>query len=466
MTTPQPGPAPGDPEPFAPPSGLPPGGGSPPSDSGPAGWPQPPAPASWPQAPATNGWPQAPAPASWPQTPAPSPWTTGTTTSTTVRRGSSGRTLIWIAAAAAIALIAALLAFAALPDRSDPLAGPGSTLGGPDGGGPFGGGGNGSGDGSGGGGLFGPDGNGDLLFQPDSIDVDERSAWVSDFACGLVVHIDTATNEVAGIVDIGGGSASGVTIEGGSVWVGNRSDSRVVGLDPDRIVVDKTARTPGYALGLASGDGEVWTADPDNDSVDRIDATTGAYLDSTKVGSSPHHVVVDGDTVWVTNNGANTVSRINAAGTAPVVDLDIAVGNGPLHVALGAGSAWVTDGIDGTVHRLNATTGAVEAVITVGILPHALAFASGQVWVGSDGPDLWRIDPATNQATRVSEASFTSIDMVVDGTTIWVADAAGSAVVRFDAATGQVAQTIDLGQLGTCDDLRQDAVVPPPNGAV
>jgi len=371
---------------------------------------------------------------------------------------------MWIAAAAAIALIAALLAFAALPDSErDPLAGPGSTLGGP-GGGPFGGG-DGSSDDGAGGGPFGGGGNGDALFQPDSIDVDERSAWVSDFACGLVVHIDKATNEVAGVVDLGG-STSGVTIENGLVWVGNRNTSRVVGLDPDRIVIDRTATIPGNALGLASGDGEVWTADPDTDSVDRIDAATGTYLDSTKVGASPHHVVVDGDTVWVTNSGADTVSRIDASGPTPVVDLDIVVGGGPLHIALGAGSAWVTNGTDGTVHRLNAVTGDVEAVIPVGIFPHALAFAEGQVWVGSDGPDLWRIDPATDQATRVDGASFTSIDMTVDGTTIWVADASGSAVVRFDAAAGRVAETIDLGRLGTCDDLRQGAVVPPPNGAV
>lgn len=372
---------------------------------------------------------------------------------------------MWIAAAAAIALIAALLAFAALPDSErDPLAGPGNTSGGP-GGGPFGGSDDQSGGNGSGGDLFGPGGNGEDQFQPDSIDVDERSAWVSDFACGLVVHIDKATNEVAGIVDLGG-SASGVTIEAGSVWVGNRTTSRVVGLDPDRIVIDKTATIPGNALGLASGDGEVWTADPDTDTVDRIDATTGAYLDSTKVGASPHHVVVDGDTVWVTNSEAGTVSRIDASGPTPVVDLEIAVGGGPLHIALGAGSAWVTNGADGTVHRLNAVTGDVETVITVGLLPHALAFASGQVWVGSDGPDLWRIDPATNQATRVDGAGFTSIDMTVEGTTIWVADASGSAVVRFDAAAGSVAETIDLGGLGTCDDLREDAVVPPPNGAV
>ena len=74
---------------------------------------------------------------------------------------------------------------------------------------------------------------------------------------------------------------------------------------------------------------------------------------SITVGSGPLGVAVspDGSSVWVTNNGAGTVSRI---ATSDNTVTPITVGSGPLGVAMSpdGSSVWVTNNNDGTVSRI------------------------------------------------------------------------------------------------------------------
>ncbi len=296
-------------------------------------------------------------------------------------------------------------------------------------------------------------------FRPDSVAIHEDSVWVSDSACGLVVKIDRETEELVGILDLGG-AASGVTVIDGSVWVGNRDRQRVLRIDPDELAVERTVNLPGFALGLASGGGEVWAADPINGAVYRIDPAGDRATLTQEVGQVAHHVAVDDGVVWVTNNGDGTVTRIETDRERTGAVIEVPVGTGPLHVETGAGSTWVTNNVDATVTRLD-RAGDTLAVIEVGFAPHALIHAADAVWIGSDFAGLWRIDPVTDTASLVPVADFSSIDMAADGAEVWIADGTGGTVVHFDAVTEQIVSRIDVAETGDCETLRDNAVRPP-----
>ncbi len=291
-------------------------------------------------------------------------------------------------------------------------------------------------------------------FRPDSLAIDAWSVWVSDAACGVVIRIDKTTEELLGAVNIGH-SASGVAIAAGSVWVGTRDASTVIRIDPTEMVVADAVVLPGFALGLSAQGNDVWATDPLLGVVYRIDAARAELVETVKVGAAPHNIAIGGRTVWVTNQGDDSVTMISQ-GRGPTVE--VPVGGLPLHVELGAGSAWVTDSADDAVRRLNQATGEVEAVIEVGVWPHALAYANGAVWVGTETGSFWKVDPSTNSATRVDDANFAAIDTAVDGNDVWVADSSGGTVVRFDAAAGAVRSVIDLNALGDCASFLDEAI--------
>ena len=240
-------------------------------------------------------------------------------------------------------------------------------------------------------------------------------------------------------------------------------------------------------LGVASGDGAVWVARPNQDTVSRVDPAARAVVQTIQVGSSPTGVAVGAGAVWVSNYYGQTVSRID-----PSVDRvvqTIPVGDGPTGVAIGDGSVWVANASDGTVSRIDAANGAVSdtielggagatdvavgaggvwvsdeagdrvvridrqadqviATINVGSGPTAIAVGFGSVWVTNslDGT-VSRIDPATNAVQATIEVGDGAGAIAIGKRAVWVADQYAGTVARIDPATDGVTRTIKVGNL-------------------
>ncbi len=310
--------------------------------------------------------------------------------------------------------------------------------------------------GSGGGAPGGGGGPGGAVFSPDSLAVGLDAVWVTDSACGVVAKIDLVSQEVVGVISEGG-STSGVTIADGSVWVGNRSKSSVTRVNPESLIPETQITIQGFALGLASDDKSVWAADISEAVVHQIDQETNSITKSFPVGSNPHHVVLGGGAGWVTSSQSGTVTRIDLSDGSSE---DLEVGIAPLHVHLAAESAWVTDSAASAVVRLDLATGDIIETIPVGALPHALTYVNETIWVGSDANELWRIDPATNEATAVEGARFDSVEMAVNGTDIWSADPDANEVVVIDSLSATVSSRIDMAEFGDCESFREQVPVP------
>lgn len=155
------------------------------------------------------------------------------------------------------------------------------------------------------------------------------------------------------------------------------------------------------------------------------------------VGAGPRDVAFDGTHVWVSNNGPNTLSKIDPK-TATVV-ATVAVGSDPIGLTYGAGSIWVANNGANTVTRVSAATSAVQATINVNASPQDLAFGGGHVWVSNFGAaNVSKIDPATNTVINTINVQNGPLGIAYDGSHMWVANLNAGSVSKIDASTNAV----------------------------
>jgi YVTN family beta-propeller protein len=114
------------------------------------------------------------------------------------------------------------------------------------------------------------------------------------------------------------------------------------------------------------------------------------------VGDSPAGVGLEGDSAWVANEGAATVTRIDLE-TRRVRGAPIRVGKNPRAVAAVDGSVWVANFGGGSVTRIDARSGRVTQTIPVGRGPVDIAVGQTTVWVSTQEGRVVRIDAGSNQ---------------------------------------------------------------------
>jgi YVTN family beta-propeller protein len=82
------------------------------------------------------------------------------------------------------------------------------------------------------------------------------------------------------------------------------------------------------------------------------------------VGAGPDAAAFDGEHIWVTNNGSNSVTELQAS-TGAIIGT-FSVGIGPNDVAFDGANVWVTNGQSNTVTELQASTGNLLGTFSVG----------------------------------------------------------------------------------------------------
>ena len=243
------------------------------------------------------------------------------------------------------------------------------------------------------------------------------SLWVGVGGAGTLVRIDPATNTVTGSVDVGVGPC-GVAIGAGSVWVDGYGTSSVIRVDPARMKVTRRIPMRDQIWDVAYGAGAVWATEPNRGYVDRINPKTnkvGRRIQITQSGPGqpplrrrrglgrlarrpprlpdrrahePRHERAGrpdaalgrghrAAPIWVSNNGSNTVSRIDPK-TRKVV-ATIQVGQGPENAAVAT---------DGTVFVPNVGRG------------HGLADRPGDEHRHPDDPGRHQAVPGRQRVRR------------------------------------------------------------------
>jgi peptide/nickel transport system substrate-binding protein len=175
------------------------------------------------------------------------------------------------------------------------------------------------------------------------------------------------------------------------------------------------------------------------------------------VGTDPVGLAIGHGSIWATNAGGDTVSRID--GETGAVVQTISVGGGPTGIAFGEGSVWVANSLDGTVSRIDSDSNEVVQTSTVGNGPRGLAYGDGSVWVANsaDGT-VTQIDATTGKVRRTFPAVAGVTDIAVGFNRGWAASSSSASVVVFDTKNGAVLNHVGVGGDPTGVSIGTDSV--------
>jgi class 3 adenylate cyclase/DNA-binding beta-propeller fold protein YncE len=249
----------------------------------------------------------------------------------------------------------------------------------------------------------------------------------------------------------------------GAVWVVNFRDQTLSRINTSTGAVEANPAVGGAPTGLAVGGGAVWvttafgTAGGDTGSLMRFNPSNAEREGTVPLGSGVAAVAFGDGAVWVADRLGDRVLKIDPRTNAVE---EIPVGRAPGAVAVGQGSAWVTSTLDSSVWRVDAVDPfEVRARIPLSAAPTAIAVAEDGVWVTSQqGDTLTRIDPRGNTIVMSVPVGDGPTGVGTAGY-VWVALANAGEVVMVDAASGSIAARFAV-------DGAPDGVVVDQTGAV
>ena len=155
-------------------------------------------------------------------------------------------------------------------------------------------------------------------------------------------------------------------------WV-HRLDERTGRVSTDRSL---------QALGIATGNGQVWIRDRRRRAV-RLDPDSGRTLARVALPvDSIDAMAVGANSVWLTASRDGTLWHVD---TQTLAVRTVAVGEGADSVAAGAGAVWIGNSVAGTVTRVDPASDRVTARIQVDGAPRGMTVGSGRVWVSVAG---------------------------------------------------------------------------------
>jgi serine/threonine protein kinase len=238
---------------------------------------------------------------------------------------------------------------------------------------------------------------------PSDVITGAGDAWVALGATAELVRINPEQNQTSGPVSAIGANAgcgapfASLAFGADRIWFLCEGGSEFGSYDPRTGVARRLAlecqlatfsksRLPRYA-GMTFGLDTVWIANSAGNQVLGVDPVICQDPDEVSAGAGPIAVAVGGNSLWVANFEADTVTRIDdPAGGAPVPNT-FDVGDGPSDIVVDANGVWVVNKLDRNVMRLDPETGHVEATIDLGDEPQRIAAGAGAVWVTVRAPE-------------------------------------------------------------------------------
>lgn len=202
---------------------------------------------------------------------------------------------------------------------------------------------------------------------------------------------------------------------------------------------------------LSGGDDDPGTeGESFGEAVDTPDTTAGGTTPDPgpgdaviPVGARPFRIAATEEAVWVTNNEATTVSRIDPATNEVVENIDI--GGQVVGIDATDDAVWVANTEADTVVRVDAATGE-QSPASVGDQPRIVSVSDTAVWVTNLGSDsVSRIGRESNQVEAEIAVEDDPRGLIADGDDVWVVSYAAGVVTRIDATSNEVASELDVG---------------------
>ncbi|MDQ2910845.1 MAG: winged helix-turn-helix domain-containing protein [Actinomycetota bacterium] len=212
------------------------------------------------------------------------------------------------------------------------------------------------------------------------------SIWVAGGNGGTLTRIDPSLNAPEAPVDLGGGEELVpqpvflVATGAGSVWV--TRGNKLLRIDPET----NEARTwlgVDRPQGLAAGAGAVWVAQ-ENEHVLRIDATTPKITAEEDLSELPQFPVLYGGSLWLIGYGENPhVWHLDSTTLTPQTAIPFRRNGYPFELTGGTRALWTVGPNTGVLWRIDPATELATRVVRVGHHPISVAAGEGAVWVGT-----------------------------------------------------------------------------------
>jgi YVTN family beta-propeller protein len=260
--------------------------------------------------------------------------------------------------------------------------------------------------------------------RPGAISYHAGSLWVANQDDQTVSRVDPRTLRTVRAIPVGD-PPTGIAASADRVWVATSdlnpfSTAASVGrIDPQFNQLEPVVGIGNVVQGpeaLAAQGDQVWAA-PSTGLLTRLDATTGRVAQRLDPSASPSGIAIGEGAVWVTDNLADNVTRVDPTGALT----PIAVGNGPSGIAVGEGGVWVADSLDNALVRIDPNTRAEVHKIPVGQSPAGVAVGGGSVWVANSGDGtVSRIDPVTDTVVAKIPVGGSPQALTVADGRVWV----------------------------------------------
>ena len=238
-----------------------------------------------------------------------------------------------------------------------------------------------------------------VAFVLDAVAAGPTGVWVSGGAQNRLIKVDPNTNRIE--LRTGPLSVDALTLlQDGTPAVLNFQEIDLI--DPATGGVSDVFRAspnigPEGNGSIAADLNAVWYIDSQEQALYRGNFDTRKFR-STLLPGQPNAVVSGSDGVWVTDNIAGELLRIDPA--TGMITHRISLPGSADALADGMGSVWVMDRVDGTVIRVDPATNRVLQTIAVGTAPTGISVGAGAVWVSNgDDATVSKIDPTTTKVT-------------------------------------------------------------------
>lgn len=266
--------------------------------------------------------------------------------------------------------------------------------------------------------------------------------WRPDLAAGLVALVIAAAL-VAALRDTFRAAPEPVVLKGDSVAV----------IDPATNSIAAEIPVGGRPSGIAVGEGSVWVANRDDNTLLRIDPRSRKVIRTIGLAVEPGAVAVAAQSVWVAIRAGDAVLRVDPAISEVVGRIPLGQGRDAcceLDLATGGGALWASH--HGRLSRIDPATHTVETLREGGV--KSVAYGHRALWVMTATSRIERIDPNTNSILdsisheRIGQPVWggTAPTPVVGAGAVWTSTYLTKTLWKIDPATAQFTGRVRLGR--------------------
>ena len=202
-------------------------------------------------------------------------------------------------------------------------------------------------------------------------------------------------------------------------------------------------RTGDFPAGMTMAHHAVWVANDGAGTIARVDPQTNRVTRRLRLRPGLISLTHGFGALWVVNYRTGLLTRVDPSTFRARA---VRVGAIPFHVLAAYGRVWVTAWEAGTFVEVDPRALKVVRRTRIGPRPAGLRAAAGGVWVGfgRSATAVARVDPRTHRVERVPVGVRAPTRFVAGTRDLWI-QAADNVVIRLDPRTRKVRARLSFG---------------------